>query len=278
VTPQAWLAIAVAFVVTTGPAGPPNRVGVLAGLGRLAVDEAGDAGRTGPWPRLPPRARWAPALATATGAVLVGVAVAVGVVPATAAAAVAATVWRVAHDAALRHAAQRRRAELLAALRVLIGELEAGARPAAALGAAAEAGPTHAATFAAAAAAAESAADAGSLLTGHPETHALGLAWRLAEETGVELCGVLTRVAADLTAVEEQRRGVAIALAGPRASATLLTGLPLLGVGLGLAMGARPQAFLIGSSGGRVVGCVGVLLDVAGVLWMRRILRRAEQL
>jgi tight adherence protein B len=47
---------------------------------------------------------------------------------------------------------------------------------------------------------------------------------------------------------------------------------------MGMAMGARPLAFLIGSNAGRVVCCAGVLLDAAGVLWLRGLLRRAEAL
>jgi Flp pilus assembly protein TadB len=42
-------------------------------------------------------------------------------------------------------------------------------------------------------------------------------------------------------------------------------------------MGARPWDFLIGAPAGRAVCCVGVVLDVAGVAWMRHILRRAER-
>ncbi len=88
---------------------------------------------------------------------------------------------------------------------------------------------------------------------------------------------MLARVAADLAAADMQRRTVAVALAGPRSSALLLSGLPLLGIALGAAMGARPVPFLLGDPLGRVLCCVGVLLDAAGLLWMRRILRVAAR-
>jgi tight adherence protein B len=42
-------------------------------------------------------------------------------------------------------------------------------------------------------------------------------------------------------------------------------------------MGARPLPFLLGTPPGRLLCCAGVVLDVTGVLWMRRILRRAER-
>ncbi|MDT4928572.1 MAG: hypothetical protein QOF92_1439, partial [Pseudonocardiales bacterium] len=35
--------------------------------------------------------------------------------------------------------------------------------------------------------------------------------------------------------------------------------------------------FLTGAPAGKVLCCVGVLLDVAGVFWMRRIVHRAER-
>jgi tight adherence protein B len=209
-------------------------------------------------------------------AVVASVALAGGVLLAAAAAAVCGTARVVARDAAGRRLAAARHAQLVMALRVLIGELESGARPPAALGAAAELAPAYAAVLTSAAVAAES-GDAGGVLVANPSTRAIGFAWRLGERAGAELSGVLARVARDLAAQEEQRRSVAIALAGPQASAAVLAGLPLLGVALGAAMGARPWAFLIGAGPGRGVCCVGVLLDVGGVLWMRRILRRADR-
>jgi tight adherence protein B len=87
---------------------------------------------------------------------------------------------------------------------------------------------------------------------------------------------VLTHLAHDLAAVAEQRRAVAVALSGPRSSAAVLTGLPVLGIALGAAMGARPLPFLFGAGPGRAVCAAGVVLDAAGVLWMRRIVRRAQ--
>jgi tight adherence protein B len=196
---------------------------------------------------------------------------------AVAAAAVCALAWFLARDVARRRAAAASHRQLLGALRLLIVELEAGARPSAALATAAEVGPAHAQVFGAASAAAADGRDAAAMLANEASTRPIGLAWRLGEDTGAALAGVLSRVALDLTAEDEQRRSVGVALAGARASAALLTGLPLLGIGLGAAMGARPWAFLLGAPAGRAVCCAGVLLDVAGVVWMRRILRRAER-
>jgi len=179
-------------------------------------------------------------------------------------------------DAAARKQNTDRQRDLRIGLRVLIGELEAGARPQAALTAARDAAPLHAAAFDAAVAASSGSADAGTALLAYPATRSIGLAWQLGADTGVALAGVLERVAADLQAEQEHRRTVETVLAGPRASALMLAGLPLVGIVLGGAMGARPLTVLTSSLGGQLLCLVGVLLDVAGLMWTRRLLRRAE--
>lgn len=270
-TPQIWLALALAVVLLAGPGTASARLGALAGTGRL-IAAAREPAASG--------TRWVPVRALAggaLGAVIAIVGVTGGLLLATAAAAIGAVGWLLAGDAVRRAGVMHRRAQLLAAVRVLVGELAAGARPPAALTAAAETSPSYAAVFGAAAMAATRAGDAGAVLADYPDTRTVGLAWRLGEDTGSELSGVLTRVSLELAAVDEQRRNVEIALAGPRASAALLAGLPMLGIALGAAMGAQPWSFLFGAPAGRAVCCVGVLLDVAGLLWMRRILRRAQR-
>lgn len=172
-------------------------------------------------------------------------------------------------------AADRRR--LLDALRLLVADLEAGAGPAQALAAAAETCPSRPELVQAARAAGAGSDAAGDLVpSADPHVRALGLAWRLGAASGAALAGVLGRVAGDLAEVDARRRTVAVAVAGPRASAVLLSALPALGLVLGAAMGAHPLHFLLDGAG-RAVGGAGLLLDAAGLFWIRRILRRAER-
>jgi tight adherence protein B len=182
-------------------------------------------------------------------------------------------------DVVRRRAHDARQRDLLAGVQALVAEFESGAGPPAALEAAAAAGARVRAEFAAAGAVAVRGGAVADLLCGCDDDalQAVGQAWRLGDDTGAPLAGVLGRVAADLAAAQEQRRTVSVALAGPRSSAAVLSGLPILGIALGAAMGARPLPFLVGTAPGRLLCCVGVLLDVAGVLWMRRILRSAER-
>jgi tight adherence protein B len=119
---------------------------------------------------------------------------------------------------------------------------------------------------------------ADALLTSAPgDLEPIAHAWRVAEHSGAPLVDVLGRVAADLADHEQQQRSVAVALAGPRSSAALLAGLPVVGIALGAAMGARPLAFLFGTPQGRLVCCVGAVLDAAGVLWTQRLMQRAQR-
>lgn len=121
-------------------------------------------------------------------------------------------VWIVLRDAAGTRVLLRRRAELLVAVRVLVAELDAGARPPAALVAAADVAPLYERVLRAAAEAAASGGDAGGALVDAADTQTMGVAWQLGQSTGMALSGVLERVATDLGAADEQRRVVAVAL------------------------------------------------------------------
>ncbi|MEP7019017.1 MAG: type II secretion system F family protein [Pseudonocardiales bacterium] len=170
-----------------------------------------------------------------------------------------------------------RRHELLTATRLLVAELVAGGRPAAALAAAAEVAPHHASAFAAASAAAAAGADPAVVLLAAGDLEPLAHAWRVAAVSGAPMADVLARVAADLADLEQQHRAVAVALAGPRSSAALLAGLPVIGIALGGAMGAKPLSFLLGTPPGRLLCGAGVLLDALGVIWTQRLMRRAQR-
>ena len=65
-------------------------------------------------------------------------------------------------------------------------------------------------------------------------------------------------------------------LAGPRATARMLSGLPLIGIALGMLLGADPVGFLLGSPVG--LGCLvtGVVLTAVGMWWTNRIAARVE--
>ena len=161
------------------------------------------------------------------------------------------------------------------------GELRAGSEPRAAL--ATVGGSPRAAAFGAVAAAARSpGADPAEALARVAGAHGCALlgdlaaAWRVAAETGAPLAGVAARLAASARAEEAVRRELAAQLAGPRATALLLTGLPVVGLLLGAALGADPMAFLLGTAAGRCCLLAGVALVAAGTAWTEAIVSRAE--
>ena len=162
--------------------------------------------------------------------------------------------------------------ELRRATALLAAELDAGSRPAAAVHAAADACPAAADQFLALV------RDDGRDGAGLDRRFAsIARAWAVAHGTGAPLADVLRRVSADLAAQVEQLRRVDAALAGPRASALVLSLLPALGLALGATLGVHPVAVLVGTPAGRIAGTCGVLLHAAGLLWTRRILRHARR-
>ncbi|MDL9937525.1 type II secretion system protein F [Gordonia sp. ABSL1-1] len=99
----------------------------------------------------------------------------------------------------------------------------------------------------------------------------IGVAWQIAERHGLPLADLLCALRSDLLArrgfVDRTRAG----LAGPRATAAVLAGLPVLGLALGQATGADPVGILLGGGLGGVLLVIGTALAAAGLLWAERI-------
>lgn len=179
---------------------------------------------------------------------------------------------------ARRTAAQGREAVALqGALSVLVGELRAGAHPVAAFETAADEvdGPVGdglrevatRARLGADVAAGLQAVAASSSLPSHWER--LAVYWQLAHDHGLAIAVLMRAAESDVTARERFSSRVRSGMAGARATAGVLAGLPLLGIALGQMIGAEPLRFLLGA--GDVVLLVGVVLSCAGLLWSDRI-------
>ena len=97
----------------------------------------------------------------------------------------------------------------------------------------------------------------------------------VAEASGCPLAEVLTRFAAQLEAEEDAEAARQTALAGPRATVRLLSGLPLLGLGLGMLLGVDPVSILLGEPAGLAALTAGVALTAAGRIWSARLVRSA---
>ncbi|MEU9202414.1 type II secretion system F family protein [Streptomyces sp. NPDC048332] len=100
--------------------------------------------------------------------------------------------------------------------------------------------------------------------------------WRVAADGGAGLASGLDRLEGALRAERRQREELRAQLAGPQSTVVVLALLPVLGVGLGSALGADPLAVLLHSPVG--LGCLvaGSLLQAAGLAWATRIVRKGE--
>ena len=98
---------------------------------------------------------------------------------------------------------------------------------------------------------------------------------RLSTALGAPLADILQTVAggvAESGRAEASRRA---ALAGPRSTARLLACLPVVGLGLGMLVGADPASLLLDGGLGSAVGALGIGLMVVGHLVTRRLIRAA---
>ena len=100
---------------------------------------------------------------------------------------------------------------------------------------------------------------------------------RLSARTGCSLAGVLTAVEDDLRARLHAGQELRSAVAGPAASATVLAGLPVLGLLMGSGVGADPWRVLTTTGTGTVLLVLGVALELAGTAWSARLIRRAAE-
>lgn len=177
-------------------------------------------------------------------------------------------------------------AELVDVLGLLVADLRVGAHPATAASAAASAGDgaVHR-IFASVAAGARLGARVPVLLHQHAVAEPgiadgldrLASAWDLAERHGMGLAELVDAVRADLDARLRLGGEVRAQLAGPRATAGVLAGLPLLGVVLGEGVGAGPLRVLADTGLGQMLLVVGTVLVCAGTAWSDRIMAGAAR-
>jgi tight adherence protein B len=98
---------------------------------------------------------------------------------------------------------------------------------------------------------------------------------RLSTRTGCSLAAVACAAEDDVRSRLRQQRDLRTAVAAPQASAFLLAGLPLLALAMGSGIGADPWRVLLSTPVGNLLLVVGTALEVAGLTWSSRLVRRA---
>ena len=98
---------------------------------------------------------------------------------------------------------------------------------------------------------------------------------RLSSALGAPLADILEAVAGGVAESGHAEASRRAALAGPRSTARLLACLPVVGLGLGMLVGADPASLLLDGGLGSAVGALGIGLMVVGHLLTRRLIRAA---
>jgi tight adherence protein B len=247
--------------------------------GRLAVEGArpagGRVGRWRTWRRVVPPAvvagRWVIGLIGLAGSVIWA---AGG--PAVAASAV---LWLGTSAGLTRGELRRRRVQadlvgLLAAVRTLAREVRSGAQPLAAVSAVAAAhrGSSglvleHLATVVGTDRGGGTppptdGSDPASEISGR-----LAAGWALSARYGVPWVGLLDALATDLADRVRAASSRAAQVSGPRVSGYVLASMPVLGLVLGVGMGADPVGILLGTGAGHLMLLAGSTLTCAGLCW-----------
>ncbi|MFB7531895.1 type II secretion system F family protein [Streptomyces sp. NPDC056178] len=183
---------------------------------------------------------------------------------------------------ALTQERERRAAGVVSLCGAVVGELRAGHEPGQALLVAvrgtgvigtAEAGVSAAARFGGDVPAALGQAAREPGLDG---LAGVAACWRVAVDGGAGLAAGLDRLEGALRSERRRREELRAQLAGAWSTVAVLALLPVLGLGLGAALGADPLAVLLHTPAGLVCLVVGGALEAAGLCWASRIVRAGE--
>jgi tight adherence protein B len=93
----------------------------------------------------------------------------------------------------------------------------------------------------------------------------------LAQAHGLAIASLMGTAHRDVVERDRYASRVRAGMAGARATAVILAGLPLLGIGLGELIGADPVRFLLSGGAGGWLLVVGVVLACCGLAWSDRI-------
>ncbi|MFI8204785.1 type II secretion system F family protein [Streptomyces sp. NPDC085937] len=258
----------------------------VAGEGAVVGEGVGDAGPPG-WSRVVRAGdRLRRRLTVEWASLAAGLVLAVlgaSVLPVVAGAAGVPVLRRVRRAAADRKRRDHRADAVIALCGALAGELRAGRQPGEALLSAARDSAGLGGMQAAVLAAARFGGDVPDALaaaagrTGAEGLRGLAACWRVAVDQGAGLADGLDRLEAALRAERDQRADLRAQLAGARATAVMLAGLPAVGLALGAALGADPLHVLLHTPSGSVCLAAGGVLEGLGLWWALRIMRGAEE-
>lgn len=109
----------------------------------------------------------------------------------------------------------------------------------------------------------------------NPYLHQFGCLWAIAEQHGISLTKILRHLHDRINHNIRHDARIRASIQGAMVSAIVLAVLPILGIGMGYALGVNAPGFLFGGGLGGVILVMGMICECAGLLWSHRIIERA---
>jgi tight adherence protein B len=102
--------------------------------------------------------------------------------------------------------------------------------------------------------------------------------WQVCENNGAALSPVLNQFAQQIRLENELRQELSSSVSGAKLSAWVLAGLPLFGIVLAGFLGVNSLAWLANSKIGNFNIVAALILEVIGIIWVKKITSRIENL
>jgi hypothetical protein len=102
--------------------------------------------------------------------------------------------------------------------------------------------------------------------------------WQVCENNGAALSPALSQFAQQIRVEKELRQELSSSMSGAKLSAWVLAGLPLFGIVLAGFLGVNTLEWLANSKIGNFNIASALILEVIGIIWVRKITSRIENL
>ena len=102
--------------------------------------------------------------------------------------------------------------------------------------------------------------------------------WQVCENNGAALSPALNQFAQQIRVEKELRQELSSSMSGAKLSAWVLAGLPLFGIVLAGFLGVNSLEWLANSKIGNFNIVAALILEVIGIIWVRKITSRIENL
>ena len=102
--------------------------------------------------------------------------------------------------------------------------------------------------------------------------------WQVCENNGAALSPALNQFAQQIRVEKELRQELSSSMSGAKLSAWVLAGLPLFGIVLAAFLGVNSLEWLANSKIGNFNIVAAIILEVIGIVWVKKITSRIENL